>query len=104
MAELEADTVVILSSELISKIVGEYFNRKMFKENVEIVDLKSTETGYMFSVAFVKKEVALKYGTFTGGMAAIRESTEEEFSVSIDKVVKSVQARANNGKFAKVKE
>jgi fibronectin type 3 domain-containing protein len=50
----EGDTVVILSSELISKITEEYFNKTMFKQKVEIVDLKPTETGYMFSVAFVQ--------------------------------------------------
>lgn len=54
MSEAQADTIVILSSELIAKITQEYFNKTMFKQKVEIVDLKPHgESGYAFSVAFV---------------------------------------------------
>ena len=54
MSEAQADTIVILSSELIARITQEYFNKTMFKQKVEIVDLKPHgESGYAFSVAFV---------------------------------------------------
>jgi len=53
---LEADTVVILSSELIAKITQEYFNKTMFKQKVEVVDLEARPNGYAFSIAFVEKE------------------------------------------------
>ena len=101
MAELEADTVVILSSDLISKIVGEYFNRKMFKENVEIVDLKPTETGYMFSVAFVSaKKVVVAGIDNPPRVVPLVESVVKDAEINpFDKV----PARASNGKFTKVK-
>lgn len=49
----DADTIVILSSELIAKITEQYFNRVMFKPKVAVVDLQPTATGYAFSIAFV---------------------------------------------------
>lgn len=52
-----ADTVVILSSQLISQIVEQYFNSTMFRQSVEIVDLQPTEKGYLFSIVF--KDTAL---------------------------------------------
>lgn len=55
MAQADADTIIILSSELIASVMQEYFNKSMFKQKVEIVDLKPTETGYMFSIAFTPK-------------------------------------------------
>jgi len=105
MAELEADTVVILSSELISKIVGEYFNRKMFKESVEIVDLKPTETGYMFSVAFipVKKGIVkavdeeFERQLFTALQA--QEKEDVKYMATASNV--TMPARGSNGKFMK---
>lgn len=51
----QADTVVILSSELIEEIIEQYFNRTMFKGKVKVVESKPTEAGYMFSVQLVKK-------------------------------------------------
>lgn len=90
MADREADTVVILSSELISKITEEYFNKTMFKQKVEIVDLKPTETGYMFSVAFVPsvKKTVLSVDT-----------TRWLESIPVEP---STPPRASNGKFMKV--
>lgn len=57
MAEQEADFVTILSSELIATVMEQYFNKSMYKQRVKVVDLKPTETGYMFSLAFVKEHV-----------------------------------------------
>jgi hypothetical protein len=90
--EREADTVVILSSELISKITEEYFNKTMFKQKVEIVDLKPTETGYMFSVAFVqsvKREIPV-------------DVMINHQSIPYMQLEATVPARASNGKFMKV--
>ena len=53
MNEQDADTVIILSSELIAEVMEVHFNKVMFKQKVHIVDLKPTETGYAFSLAFV---------------------------------------------------
>ena len=53
MAQDDADTVIMLSSELIAEVMEGYFNKQMFKRQVKIVDLKPTETGYAFSLAFV---------------------------------------------------
>lgn len=53
MGETQADTIVILSSDLIARIAQDYFNKIMFKQKVEIVDLKPHgESGYAFSIAF----------------------------------------------------
>lgn len=52
MNEGEGDISVMLSSALISKITQEYFNKVMFKQRVEIVDLRPANDGYMFVVAF----------------------------------------------------
>jgi hypothetical protein len=54
-----ADFVTIVSSEMIANVMEEHFNKVMYKKKVTIVDLKPTDSGYMFSLAFVegKKEV-----------------------------------------------
>lgn len=126
MAEREADTVVILSSELISKITEEYFNKTMFKQKVEIVDLKPTETGYMFSVAFVQsvKKPVVHVDT-TRWLESIPEEPVEKEQVedtyytpspineAYDKLnrlnsfsddVAQTPKRASNGKFMKVRK
>ena len=54
MPDKEADFVTILSSDMIAQIVEEYFNKKVYKQQVEVVDTKPTEAGYMFSLAFVQ--------------------------------------------------
>jgi hypothetical protein len=52
----QGDTVIMLSSELIAEVMEQYFNKAMFKKRVKITDLKPTEQGYAFSLAFVDKE------------------------------------------------
>ena len=56
MADQQADTVIICSSELIANVMQEYFNKKMFKIAVEIVDLQTTESGYAFSLLFKENQ------------------------------------------------
>ena len=53
MSQGDADTVIMLSSDLIAEVMEGYFNRQMFKKKVKIVDFRPTETGYAFSLAFV---------------------------------------------------
>ena len=48
----EADFITIVSSEMIADVMQDYFNKHMYKKKVVIVDLKPTETGYMFSLSF----------------------------------------------------
>ncbi len=108
MAERDADTVVILSSELIAKITEEYFNKTMFKQKVEIVDLKPTDTGYMFSVAFVKKAEPV---TLIMGLKDTYDELDKEVVAGVKPVEMSTQPvkgmlngmskRDSKGKFAK---
>jgi len=56
----DADAIIILSSELIAEVMEQHFNKYMFKQAVSVVELKSTESGYMFSILFVKKAIAAK--------------------------------------------
>src|SRR5262245_54130514 len=49
----DADFITILSSDMIATIVEEYFNKKVYRQKVKVVDTKSTEAGYMFSLTFV---------------------------------------------------
>lgn len=51
--EAAADTVIMLSAELIEQVMQEYFNKKMFKQQVCITESKATEAGYAFTLAFV---------------------------------------------------
>ena len=85
--KVEADTVIILSSELIAEVMESYFNKDMFKKRVKVVDLKSTETGYMFSVAFVPVVKPYK----------VTYSEEKAFFVPVEKE-KEVN-RGRNGQF-----
>ena len=50
-----ADFVIILSSDVIAQIVEEFFNKKVYKQPVEVVDTKATEAGYMFSLTFIQQ-------------------------------------------------
>lgn len=52
-SESQVDIITILSSDLIAQIAENYFNKVMFKQGVEVVDLKpSGDSGYAFSLAF----------------------------------------------------
>jgi mannitol-1-phosphate/altronate dehydrogenase len=84
MSDTNADTVIILSSELIAAITEEYFNKTMFKQEVRIVDLKPTETGYLFSIAFVsEKENYKQTPQFTNTMQHTQFPTTERQSTAL---------------------
>lgn len=51
----EADFVTILSSDMIAQIVEGHFNKKVYKQQVKVVDARATEAGYMFSLAFIQQ-------------------------------------------------
>lgn len=82
MAENDADTVIILSSELIAQVIEVYFNEEMFKLPVKIVDLKASGEGYAFSLAFTEKE----------GIS----------SVVMSNFGKRINSRNNKGQFVKI--
>ena len=88
MSEGEGDIAVVLSSELIAKITQEYFNKVMFKQKVEIVDLKPASDGYMFSVSFVKEK-------------AIQPDVVSIPSYATASLGITEPSRASNGKFTK---
>ena len=91
MADKEADFVTILSSDMIAQIVEEYFNKKVYKQQVEVVDTKPTEAGYMFSLAFVTKATKDK------------EKVYQSYSLS-DNNLDILKAKRNNkGQFVKDK-
>jgi len=95
MSEKEADFITIVSSEMIAEVMEEYFNRHMYKKKVEIVDLKSTETGYMFSLAFVHVPVQ------SVGVSVDRESVlqRQEADVIIDPTLfKAYEVQSGEGK------
>lgn len=48
----QADFINVLSSEMISNIVEDYFNRELYKVPVKVVDTKPTESGYAFGICF----------------------------------------------------
>ena len=79
-----ADFVTILSSDMIARIVEEYFNKKVYKQQVEVVDAKATEAGYMFSLAFVQQS---------------KKHIVEESSV--DNMPLTLRGRNNKGRFSK---
>lgn len=57
MSEVEIDFITILSSELIAEIVEEYFNKKMYKRRVKVVDVTAKgDEQYQFALAFDKSE------------------------------------------------
>lgn len=94
MSEAQADTIVILSSELIAKITQEYFNKTMFKQKVEIVDLKPHgESGYAFSIAFITKSTAEDKL-----LATYRAHESQQFT---DVLVKNGDNRDQKGRFVK---
>ena len=108
-SNLSADFVTILSSELIAKVVEEYFNRVMFKMPITIVDLKPTADGYAFSLAFVEQKQIEKVV-----LCEHNENTKacwlcEGLEVAKDEHFEAVETlrkpkRAKNGKFTTAKE
>jgi hypothetical protein len=101
------DFAVVLSSELIAKVMQEYFVKVMFKQRVRIVDLKPASDGYMFSVAFVKDVKVVPPVDEAGGFMQervdryITQSSQEERDKSIERLAQATLVRASNGKFAK---
>jgi hypothetical protein len=88
------DFAVVLSSELIAKVMQEYFVKVMFKQKVRIVDLKPASDGYMFSVSFVKKEEDIP-------LVTTKQYTTEEFDQDLGRLIQKQVTRASNGKFTK---
>ena len=77
----EADTVIILSSELIAEVMEVHFNKQMFKQQVKIVELKPTETGYAFSLLFTPKPIVAEVKPTT-----VEMTTESFPQSSVNKI------------------
>lgn len=94
----EGDSVYIVSSETIAQVMEEHFNRKVFKKNVEVVDLKAGEDGYMFVLAFKERKVKEPNVIDEGITPTTFELPVEEVEVKM--IGNSIQ-RDNKGRFAK---
>lgn len=88
------DFAVVLSSELIAKVMQEYFVKVMFKQKVKIIDLKPASDGYMFSVAFAKDVKVVPPVDETG---VFMQERVNRYIAEAQPIV----ARASNGKFTK---
>lgn len=58
--ELQCDFSMLLSQDLIAKVMETYLNKEMLKVPVEVVDLQNTEAGYVFSLKHKPKVQAVK--------------------------------------------
>ena len=92
MPDKEADFVTILSSDMIAQIVEEYFNKKVYRQRVEVVDTRPNEAGYMFSLAFVA-------AANTKNNTAAREPLPEYQYKSVSEILAS--KRNKKGQFVK---
>jgi hypothetical protein len=92
----EADFVTIVSSEMIAEVMEQHFNKNMYKKTVKIVDLKSTETGYMFSLAFVPTVIGKKQ---TLADKVIKQMNPVSYSKLEQKEYRNGIDRDSKGKF-----
>ena len=93
MSQGDADTVIMLSSELIAEVMESYLNKQMFKRKVTVVDLRPTETGYAFSLAFVSSAS----GTANNKQPVIATATVQNGTAPL------VDVRDNKGRFVRHK-
>ena len=96
MSNSEADFNIELSSEMISNIVQDYFNKEMFKVPVYIVDGQASQSGYVFSVSFKQEMVNIQVDAIqanNGSLNIIEQLVDQSVKVGRD----------TKGKFAKVK-
>lgn len=54
--ETKGDFITVLSSDLIAEVMENYFNTKMYKFKVEVVDLFANGNNYSFTLKKVKAE------------------------------------------------
>lgn len=60
MSESSRTFAIDVSLDLIDEVMGEYFNRQMFKRKVKVVDSKPSSSGYMFQLEHVEVEKGKK--------------------------------------------
>ena len=94
MNETDGDFVTILSSELIAEVMEEYFNRRLFKQKVKVVDLQPQGQGYAFTLSFVKEIVV-------EGVAPMHVEMITETIPGMVICDTSVRKRGDNGRFIK---
>lgn len=93
---IEGDTIIMLSAEVIEKITQEYFNETMFKQKVEIVESKPTETGYMFTVAFVEVDKKAKSSYGYDDVSVQSPIPMDQFAVSDEEVERLLELSAKS--------
>ena len=93
----QADFTVVLSSDLISQVMEQYFNTDMFKMAVRVVDLQAKGDAYAFNLAFVTPHNSEKVKVAEWGIAI-----PDIPSYSTASLYKSDVKRGKNGKFVKV--
>jgi hypothetical protein len=103
----QGDTVIMLSSELIAEVMEQYFNKAMFKKKVKITDLKPTEQGYAFGLAFVDKEADKQFDEAARQVYEEIEAREQRIAEDVLTHAYNVQVngqqavRDNKGRFVK---
>jgi hypothetical protein len=104
----DADFLTVLSSELIAAVMEEYFNRKMYRQKVKVVDLQPQGSGYAFSLAFVKDDPKLLHITpadvrhyDTAPLPKDMEEWNGQFVTAVDKLLSATNGRDAKGKFTR---
>lgn len=78
-----ADFITIVSSEMIANVMEYYFNDVMYKKKVSIVDLKPTDSGYMFSLAFVQPAESIPHDN--------KQLIKASVAKSVDNFIKKIE-------------
>lgn len=96
----ECDFSMLLSQDLIAKVMEEHLNKQVLRQQVEVVDLQNTDAGYVFSLRYkpkVEKVIHIKQQALH--MQSIASASDMQTIQHEGKV-----HRASNGKFtSKVK-
>ncbi len=79
------DFVIILSSDLISKVMHDYFNTNMFMMPVRVIDLQSSESGYAFTLSFENDSASIDeaYGLGPGPDEMYQSELSQDIEVEI---------------------
>lgn len=101
----DGDFLTVLSSELIAEVMEEYFNKKMYRQKVKVVDLQPQGSGYAFSLAFVKDTPTHKYDIYVsspGNVTPVLVEKDVEGSPHVDYTLPTTpNGRDAKGKFTK---
>lgn len=94
----ECDLGIILSQEKIANIVEEHLNRKELKQKVKVVDLQSTEAGYIFFLEYQPK--VDKVDTVLG-VSLPPKGEYDIYTAGVGNTVPAHVGKSKNGKLSK---